>query len=72
MGSRIRRHISRASVSSLRKLCSRLAESTKADEELMRGLCTMRFGTTARVLAKCKLKYYTFSRAMGSGVHVRQ
>ena len=27
--------------------------------------CTMRFGSTAKVLAKCRLKYYRFSECIG-------
>ena len=29
------------------------------------GHCTMRFGSTAKVLLKCKLKYYSISECTG-------
>ena len=34
---------------------------------LLRGWCTMRFGSTAKVPLKCKLKYYRISECGGDG-----
>ena len=37
----------------------------QAGREEGRGCCTMRFASTAKVLAKCKLKYYRISECVG-------
>ncbi len=48
----------RAAAASL-DICSLVVRGTCLKRP--RGLCTMRFGSTAKVLLKCKLKYYRIS-----------
>ena len=45
--------------------CSLVGAVILADRNLQRPVGTMRFGSTAKVLLKCKLKYYRISECVG-------